>query len=367
MSKRKQGESTRGELEFARNVRDVFAQLPYQALLNLLRGVEDSIGEYADDKAPVKQSTKNTVNPIRPWLTHEEKLQYYRHATLPVEALPLDGEKQNRFDLVIPIPPRQMSGKLITSIIFEFKLGPHDPTQLQTYANLAPNSLVVSIAKDDPVVGPIRSNNGNLWIIQTWEHLYFALRNLLSSDAQSRSSEIAPPECGLLDFDYRAPGADRLTFIIEKLLTHIEVRDLLPLPGLTLVVPRGKYARETLPYFYAHPNGWRAGYKYLAVISGNVLEKVYKVTCSYTSEELPDGSQSRPKGLSPGAWQYLLDEASSLRVSMLDELMDDPNVNAAISKKFIKRSASGRATSFTQSHRYVNTLEELSKIFNSNT
>lgn len=363
--------SPRGELEFARNVRDVLTSLPYQALLNFLGWLEDPSEAWLKKK-PLNEKSKTSPDNVggnRRWVKSSSgDMEFFDAASLPVEVCPSDAKSVRRFDLVVPVPPRNIGDRLVTSIVFEFKLGEHDPVQLKDYAGLAPSSLVISIAKDAPGVEPFQCDKHSpkaWWICQNWEHLYFALSNLLSADARSRVTPLDPPDNLLLGFDHMIPGQDQLTFFVEKLLYQIHERDLLNPQGLTLIVPKGKHAQLTLPAYYAHPKSWRSGYQYLVVIEGNILLDVYEVTKSMTTDRIADEPPKKPDKFDDEVWQELIRD-DSLRISILKKMSAiDEKIVDVVKRKYKSNSTpSGRAASFTQGHRYLNSLDELRKYFN---
>ena len=354
-------ESSPRELEFARHFREILEAIPYATLLKFCASLAESI---AGDSAREANFSS------REWRESEENA--FLHLVPPQIAIevtpPASTKSLERFDLVVAVPPFEVFGRAICTLIFEFKLGNYDEKQLKSYAQLSPNSLVISIAKEIPGQGPIveqhdAAGTSLQWVCQTWEHLFHALRSMMSGDPQPRIS--APEEPGdlLLFFNDRIPGQDRLTFTIERFLNLIEARNLLPNRTLTLVVPKGKHSAVSLaaptPY-YAHSKGWRPGYRYIAVVQGNRLEEIHEVLDSVTTERIGDEAPAKPRGLDEGVWKDLCKD-DSLRVSTLAPT----NVTVPLGKKYVKVGPNGRAITFTFSHRYIDSPDELANFFSS--
>lgn len=351
------------ETEIARRLALIFDRLPLIALHSFLQNLNDGVDTAANyDKG-------NRIPPYRhfnarQWQTAEaiSRLQFPEPLAVVVEVTPSNKDSRDRFDLVIPIPAILIGGKLATSLIFEFKLGAHDPAQLKKYSVLSPNSIVISIELGAVQTAVTKGDLGLPIVLQNWEHLYYALQSMLSGDAQPRVVPVEEPDDLLLNFDHRVAGQDRLAFEIESFLQLIIDRGLLPNRNLVLVVPRGTNAAETLssasPY-YRHPDSWESGYRYLVVIYGNTIQNIYKVTESVTTDHVDGLLPPSPKGIEAD-WQDIASAGGS-RVSMLEaDLILEQRYKG---KKYVSHGPKGGARAFTMSHRYVQHPDLLANYF----
>lgn len=358
------------ELEIARRFRQIIDGLPVIALHNLLTNLCDAVEQFNNPEPNTKSQTSK-----RRWTQSEgQSIQFPSPVEVAVEVLPSSGDNQDRFDLVVPIPPVTLRTKLVTSLIFEFKLGERDKGQLKRYSRLAPSSVVVSISVDDAGSGelieeaPDEDNVHRWWIHQTWEHVYFALQSMLSGDAEPRIVTIDEPDDLALKLDHRIAGQDRLAFSVESFLTLLIERNLLPNRSLTLVVPMGNHAVHSLNFrnlnnvkqpYYAHPDTWKAGYRYLVAIKNNTVQAIYSVDDSVTTGlVLPEP----PAGLDPKEWNRLCED-QSLRVSMLKSLNADQNYAHYLGKTYVSVGPAGRNRTFTQTHRYLERLDDIGNYF----
>lgn len=349
------------ELEIARRFRQIIDGLPNIALNNLVANLVEVSGLGAQ---PVAAGEAVTISRSWTTTTAAERLQFQSHPEVAVEVVP-SGRTVDRFDLVVPIPIVRLFGNSVTCLIFEFKLGRRDCAQLKRYCELAPNALVISVSMDpngdEPIERP--KEGGRPWIHQTWEHVYFALQSLLSGDATPRIARIDEPGDLLLNFDHRVAGQDRLAFAIESFLSLIVERNLLPNRTLTLVIPVGGNAASSLqhgPPYYAHSDSWQSGYRFLVAIRGNEIQAVYSVEESVSTERIDGVGPPCPSGLDKELWARLCrDEV--LRVSVLKDVSQEHV--SILGARFREKGPTGRTKTFTQTHRYLASLDELSRYF----
>lgn len=351
------------ETEIARRLALIIDRLPIRALHSFLQNLNDGVDAAIDADRADGVMQKQSVSG-RQWQTArvEGELQFPKPIAVGVEVMPSEKESQDRFDLVVPVPPILIGGKLTTSIVFEFKLGPHRPDQLMRYSGLSPNSTVISIEMDTVLKTIMPGEHGRPIVLQNWEHLYYALQSMLSGDAQPRVVAVDEPDDLLLKFDHRIAGQDRLAFEIESFLELIIDRGLLPNRNLVLVVPRGPDAAETLGYtspYYCHPESWTSGYRYLVVIYRNEVEKIYRVKESVTTDSVGGQLPPAPSGIET-IWPTIAN-VGGLRVSVLEA---DKEWGRYIGKKYVSHGPKGGARAFTMSHRYVEHPSLLANYFN---
>lgn len=351
------------ETEIARRMALIIDHLPIKALHSFLQNLNDGVDAAIDaDRADVIIQRQSIGG--RQWQTAkvEGDLQFPKPVAVGVEVLPLEKESLDRFDLVVPVPAIFVGGKLTTSIVFEFKLGPHHPDQLMRYSGLSPNSTVISIEMGTVPKTIMPGDLGRPVVLQNWEHLYYALQSMLSGDAQPRIVAIDEPDDLLLKFDHRVAGQDRLAFEIESFLQLIIDRGLLPNRNLVLVVPRGRDAAETLGYtppYYCHPESWKSGYRYLVVIYRNEVVNIYRVRESLTTDPVGGQQPPAPNGIET-RWSTIA-SVGGLRVSMLEAA---PEWGHYIGKKYVSHGPNGGTRAFTMSHRYVEHPSLLADYFN---
>jgi hypothetical protein len=357
------------ELEIARQVKSVFEELPAVALMNFIANLERNLLAAAIE-APGPEVPQPSIR--QQWATKNRwgslssmaDVQAVVPPVIDTESAAPSKDSQDRLDLVVPIPPLVILGRLVTSLVFEFKLRARDQDQLTRYSLQAANSLVISISGEGSVPPIERSTDDPaiFWLSQTWEHFYFAVQELLSDPRDRLLPALTAPADLLFAFDYRIAGQDRLTFTCERLLTVIQDQSLLPNRNLTLVVPIGGPASETIahdPPYYAHPERWQAGYRYIAMISGNVLVAVYEVSQTALTERREGGAPEPPEGFPQDEWDRLCSDIP-LRVALLQKLSDE---KLPVGNKYAERSAGGRLKTFTFSHRYLEDLEDLTRFF----
>jgi hypothetical protein len=353
------------ETEIARRLALLLERVPLKALHNLLANLSDGIAE-----ALAETQSQQTPNATRGWKSHDDpsgSIQFLSPCSLSVEVVPQAVTYLDRFDLAMPIPPSVIAGRVITSIVFEFKLHLHNLKQLQKYAGgMAPNSLIVSVSKEATLAQLVRVNDESPIVFQTWEHLYFALQSMLSGDAAPRVAGIEEPADLLLKFDHRVAGQDRLAFEIESFLELLLTRDLLPSRELVLAVPLGAHAKETLkqsPPYYVHSDSWRAGYRYLVALWRNEITHIYEVLESVTTNAVGDTPGGPPETLPQAEWVELASLPGS-RVSVLKPLdATHARLGRYLKKKYSKKGPQGHAAAFTQTHRYLERPEELENYF----
>jgi hypothetical protein len=353
------------ETEIARRLALIIDRLPIRALHSFLQNLNDGVDAATDANRADGVMQQQSING-RQWQTAtvEGELQFSKSVAVGVEVMPLEKESLDRFDLVVPVPPIFIGGMLTTSVVFEFKLGPHHPDQLMRYSRLSPNSTVISIEMGTVTEAIMPGELGRPIVLQNWEHLYYALQSMLSGDAQPRVVAVDEPDDLLLKFDHRVAGQDRLAFEIESFLQLIIDRGLLPNRNLVLVVPRGVNAAETLGYtspYYCHPETWKSGYRYLVVIYRNEVEKIYRVKESVTTDRVGGQLPPAPNGIET-RWPTIA-SVGGLRVSMLEE---DTEWGNYIGKKYVSHGPKGGARAFTMSHRYVEHPSLLANYFNKN-
>lgn len=351
------------ETEIARRLAQIIDRLPIRALHSFLQNLKDGVDAATDAERADGIMQQQSISG-RQWQTAEVRgaLQFTKPVAVGVEVMPEKEGCQDRFDLVVPIPPILIGEKLTTSIVFEFKLGPHHPDQLKRYSELSPNSTVISIEMGDVLRAITLGNLKRPIVLQNWEHLYYALQSMLSGDAQPRIVAVNEPDGLLLKFDHRVAGQDRLAFEIESFLQLIIDRGLLPNRNLVLVVPRGSDAAETLAYtcpYYCHPESWKSGYRYLVVIYRNQVMNIYRVRESVTTDPVGGELPPAPKGIET-MWPTIA-SVGGLRVSTLDA---DPEWALYIGKRYVSHGPNEGTRAFTMSHRYVDHPSLLANYFN---
>jgi hypothetical protein len=351
------------ETEIARRLALIIDRLPISALHSFLQNLSNGVDAAIDADRAGQIMQEQSIDG-RQWQTAsvEGELQFPDPVAVGVEVLPLKKEQQERFDLVLPVPTIFIGETLTTSIVFEFKLGPHNPDQLKEYSRLSPNSTVISVETGTVSKTVIQGELGRPIVLQNWEHLYYALQSMLSGDAQPRVVAVDEPDDLLLKFDHRVAGQDRLAFEIESFLQLIIDRGLLPNRDLVLVIPRGSAAAGTLgntPPYYCHPESWTSGYRYLVVIYRNVVENIYRVIESVTTDPVGGQLPSAPAGLET-MWPTIA-SVSGLRVSMLAAA---PEWERYIGKRYISHGPNGGHRAFTMGHRYVEHPSLLADYFN---
>lgn len=368
------------ELELAQQLKSVFQELPVSALLNLVANLADGVAAAVRSTVPeggetaVASKAEATVVSTG-WTSTEHHVQYFNPPEVMTEVrVPQDPSKlegnADRLDLVVPVPPFTLLERVITCLVFELKLGGRDEGQLTRYAQRLDNSIVISVSKE---VGfpPVEYQKGGspgtwpYWVCQGWDHLYYALQELLSGDPRHRVTLVDDPGDLLLNFDYRIPGQDRLTFTCERLMETIEARNLLANRQLTLVVPEGGQARASLdhdPPYYEHSAGWQSGYRYVAVVRGNVLVSIYEVLESVTTNHVSGAPPAMPPTLKDNLLWTTLTMRQQQRVSVLDSLNPSTLSTLPIGKKYSAMGAI-RPKTFVFSHRYLDCLTDLNRFF----
>lgn len=351
------------ETEIARRLAQIFERLPLRALNSLLQNLIEGLNELTE---VAKGSTTR-----RRWVDVPQKngasVQISSPLAIAVEVSPQSEESLRRFDLVVPIPPLLYNRRLVTSLIFEFKLGVHNEEQLREYAGLAPNSLIISIATSGKSTETkTHLGVGQLIVLQSWEHLYFALQSMLSGDAQPRITSSAEPDDLLLNFEHRLAGQDRLAFEIESFLQLLILRSLLPNQDLVLIVPEGAYAKTTLthsPPYYRHPASWRQGYAWLIAISRNEVVGIYRVLESSSTDLVNGILPPPPDSLSDKEWQAAASVAGST-VSVLEKLdKTHSRLGRFLGAKYDRKREGKTPAPFTMSHRYLENPEALVAYF----
>lgn len=375
------------ELELARQLASVFQELPAKALMNFSTTLADSVRFYAEAENEDVNDGRSVESVQREdhkgWTTLKQR--DVQLVTAPAIACEVSLPKsQERLDVVVPIAPLVLAcGRIVTSLVFELKLGSRDKRQLESYARQLSESLVISISRDDVIspieqdpksCGAVNSYSGikdPYWVCQTWDHLYFALQDLLSGDPQRRVSIIDPLDDLLFGFDHKIPGQDRLTFICERLLGAIEERNLLSSRNLTLVVPIGKNAKKSLgntPPYYAHGIAWRSGYRYIACVEAHKLDSVYVVLESHSTARIDGKVPLRPDSFADkrnqALWEHLC-AGEELRVSLLSKMEEGEAVRLGvpIGKEYREVGEKKRRKTFVLSHRYFDHISELGKYF----
>lgn len=349
------------ETEIAKRLSLIFDRMPLAALNSLLANLCDGIRSEIGDSAEPPQRQWHVVTDL------PREVHVHTPAAVSVEVLPSEKTSKRRFDLVVPIPAIVLGGRIVTTLIFEFKLGFHSIDQLRSYTSAAPNSLVISIATNGDNSEMINEfKNGKLIVFQQWNHLYFVLQSMLSGDSQTRTVllEEEPDEL-LLKIDHRVAGQDRLAFQIEDFLALTVDRGLLSNPNLVLVVPEGGPAQQTLshdPPYYCHPIGWRAGYRYLVSIAGNEVKKVFVVDKSVATDKINDQLPDHLPGLKDD-WPTIAASGGS-RVSLLrPPNRGETNLGDYIGKRYSRRTKRKTSAAFTMSHRYLDHPDELALYF----
>jgi hypothetical protein len=351
------------ETEIARRLLHVLERLPVRAMQNFVQNLADSIPRVLEEPASgakgkwVAHVLNGTV--LLPW-------DCFAH----VEIVKAAEGTQERLDLVLPTAPVLVGGRLITSLVFEFKLHSYQLAQLTAYAAALPNSLLVSISKQEHGVEQIALNtSGATVVFQTWEHLYFAFARMLSGDPAPRLVRVDEPPDLLLNFDHRVAGQDRVSFEIESFLELLLNRDLLPNRDLVLVVPRGAAAQSTLqhtPPYYRHPESWRAGYRYVVSIYRNRIEDIFEVVHSITTDRVDDTPPPAPIGFAAKEWEDDIASSPGSRISVLKPLdSSDPHLGIFLGRQYEKVGPKGRPAAFVQTHRYLDHPLDLGDHFKS--
>jgi hypothetical protein len=350
------------ETEIARRLLLVFERLPFRALQNFVQNLADALPRLLNlPEAPVGQGR---------WHSHAAKgvVSLSKDSYARVEVVPGAEGTLDRLDLVLPTAPVLVGSQLITSLVFEFKIDSYQLNQLDRYAAVLPNSLLISVSKQPHGLEQLaRAGEGATIIFQTWEHLYFALSRMLSGDAAPRLVRVDEPTGLLLNFDHLIAGQDRVSFEIESLLELLLNRDLLPNRDLVLAIPRGEWAASTLqedPPYYRHPDSWRAGYSYLLSVYRNMIEGIFEVLHSVTTDPVEGTPPPAPPGVDSKKWEQDIAAAPGSRVSILRRLDDsDPVLGPYLGRRYEKAGPKGHAAAFVQTHRYIEHPGELKAFF----
>lgn len=350
------------ETELARRLLLVLERLPHRALQNLVQNLADALHRMLNliEEAPGRGR----------WQSHTTtgRLSIVKGCYARLEIAPRDEGTQERLDLVLPIAPIIVGSRLVTSIVFEFKIGPYQLDQLDRYAAVLPNSLIISISRQtDGFEQQVRDTAGAVIVFQTWEHLYFSLAQMLSGDAAPRLVRVDEPVDLLLNFDHLVAGQDRVAFEIESLLELLLDRDLLPNRNLVLVVPQGEHAASTLqdhPPYYRHPDSWRAGYKYLVTIKGNQIKGIFEVVHSATTDRVDGTFPPPPPGVRAKTWEEEIAATPGSRVSILRKLdATDQVLGPYLDRRYDRTGPKGHTAAFVQTHRYIEHPDELKYFF----
>lgn len=354
------------ETEIARRLLLVLERLPHRALQNFVRNLVDAIPRLLD----LKEASASNGR----WHSHDPRgpISLLRDTYARVEVVPAAEGTQERLDLVLPIAPVVLGDRLITSLVFEFKLASYQLEQLQRYAAVLPNSLLISISKQPGGLQDLASadaETGAAIIFQTWEHLYFACARMLSGDATPRLVQVEEPPGLIMNFDHLIAGQDRASFEVESFLELLLNRDLLPNRDLVLAIPRGEWAASTLqedPPYYRHPDSWRAGYNYLVSVYKNQIDGIYEVVHSVTTDQVDGTIPPAPPGVDAAKWEQEIATNPGSRVSILTRLdKSDTVLGPYLDKRYEKSGPKGHASAFVQTHRYIEHPGDLAAFFKS--
>lgn len=351
------------ETEIARRLLLVLERLPSRALQNLIQNLADALPRLLNlPKVPADESR---------WHAHAFKggVSLSKDSYARVEFVPGTKGMQDRLDLVLPTAPVLVGDRLITSLVFEFKIGAYQIDQLERYAEVLPNSLLMSVSKQTHGLEQLACAGTSAMIVfQTWEHLYFAFARMLSGDAIPRLVQVDEPTGLLLNFDHLVAGQDRVSFEIESFLELLLNRDLLPNRDLVLAIPRGEWAASTLqddPPYYRHPDSWRAGYSYLVSVYRNEIEGIFEVVHSVTTDPVEGTPPPAPTGVDSEKWEQEIAATPGSRVSILRRLdATDPVLGPYLGQRYEKAGPKGHAAAFVQTHRYIEHPGELKTFFN---
>lgn len=350
------------ETEIARRLLLVLERLPSRSLQNFVQNLADAL--------PRLLNLPEVAGIERRWHSHAAigGVSLSKDSYARVEVVPGAEGTQDRLDLVLPTAPVLVGGRLITSLVFEFKIDSYQLAQLERYAAALPNSLLVSVSKQPHGLEQLaRAGNGATIIFQTWEHLYFAFARMLSGDAGPRLVQVDEPSGLLLNFDHLVAGQDRVSFEIESFLELLLNRDLLPNRDLVLAIPRGEWAASTLqedPPYYRHPDSWRAGYSYLVSVYRNEIEGIFEVVHSVTTDPVEGTPPPAPPGVDSEKWEQEIAAAPGSRVSILRRLdATDPVLGPYLGRRYEKAGPKGHAAAFVQTHRYIEHPGELKAFF----
>jgi hypothetical protein len=350
------------ETEIARRLLLVLDRLPSRALQNFVQNLVDAL--------PRLLNLREVPAAGGRWHSHAANggVSLSKDSYARVEVVPGVEGTQDRLDLVLPTAPVLVGDQLITSLVFEFKIGAYQLDQLERYAAVLPNSLLMSVSKQPHGLEQLaRAVTGATIIFQTWEHLYFAFARVLSGDAAPRLFQVDEPTGLLLNFDHLIAGQDRASFEIESFLDLLLNRDLLPNRDLVLAIPRGAWAASTLqedPPYYRHPDSWRAGYSYVVSVYRNEIEGIFEVVHSVTTDPVEGTPPPPPPGVDSEKWEQEVAAEPGSRVSILRRLdATDPVLGPYLGRRYEKAGPKGHAAAFVQTHRYIEHPGELKEFF----
>jgi hypothetical protein len=330
------------ELELSRNLARLFEVLPYEMINAFVLAVYLYKSNYEDEQK----------------LGHKIALE---------ERLSVDNQK--RLDVVIPL-----GIKSYKQIIFELKLEKEKLSQVEDYAKVRNESLIISIA------GELENRETKIENIRRlkWEDFFWGLFYLLGEEAQKRLSPDKKIRSQKFDPDFpKRPLGFLAETYLEDFLKDLSQKGYVQLStGQKVLVVTGEFATKTCKEYNLdfYGTNWTQLFDYLCVVHQGKLQYVGKVKTKYAiirfeENEIIDENDLK-LSIDPKVVMEIhnLDKDKKLdgsSIALLEEVTieKDPlwsGRGIKIGEKYSKKGP------VTQSHRYFETPQKFIEYFKSN-